>query len=75
MPVPWWLAFGLMLAAIAVALWRFRRTPAGFAAAVPIAYFLFFAFGKQAFANYYFLVIGATCCAIATLDSPALAET
>ena len=25
----------------------------------------FIAFNKQAFANYYFFVIGATCCAIA----------
>jgi hypothetical protein len=45
--------------ASAIALWRLPRTPAGFAAAVALTFFAFFAFNKQAFCNYYFFVIGA----------------
>jgi hypothetical protein len=46
--------------------WRHgARTPAGFAAGVALIYLLFFALNKQAFANYYYFVIGAICCAIA----------
>lgn len=41
------------------------RTPAGFPASTALVYVLFFAFNRQAFANYYYLVIGAMCCAIA----------
>jgi hypothetical protein len=75
LPVPWWLAFVLLLVAIAIALWSLPRTTAAFASAVALCYFVFFAFAKQAFANYYFLVIGAACCAIATIGSPAPVET
>jgi len=52
-------------AAIALCLWRAPRTPAGFAASVGFIMLVFFAFSKQAFANYYFFVIGALCCAVA----------
>ena len=52
-------------AAIALCLWRSPRTPAGFAASVGLIMLVFFAFSKQAFANYYFFVIGAMCCAVA----------
>jgi hypothetical protein len=45
--------------AAAISLWRLPRTPAGFAAAVALTFFAFFAFNKQAFCNYYFFVIGA----------------
>ncbi len=51
--------------ALALSLWRAPRTPAGFAAALALTALVFFAFNKQAFANYYFFVIGALCCAIA----------
>jgi hypothetical protein len=58
----------LSFAAAAVALGlvlRFApRTPAGTAASVAFVYFAFFAWNKQAFANYYFFVIGALCCAV-----------
>jgi hypothetical protein len=33
---------------------------------------VFFAFNKQAFANYYFLVVGTLCCAFAALPLNAL---
>ena len=58
-------AFAVLLA-LGLALWRAPRTPLGFAAALALAALVFFAFNKQAFANYYFFVIGALCCAIAS---------
>lgn len=50
--------------ALALAVRRAPRTPAGFAAALSLICLAFFAFNKQAFCNYYYFVIGATCCAI-----------
>lgn len=58
---PSWVAFVALAAAIAWA-W-FRRL--SFAAAVAVCFFAFFAFNKQAFANYYYFVIAALCCAAA----------
>jgi hypothetical protein len=43
------------------------RSPAGFAAALAFSLGLFFAFNKQAFCNYYFLVIGVLCSALAAI--------
>ncbi len=60
-----------VLLALGLALWRAPRTPLGFAAALALAALVFFAFNKQAFANYYFFVIGALCCAIASCGPPA----
>ena len=62
--------FLALIAAIGLGLWRTPRTPAGFTAAVALAYFAFFAFSKQAFANYYFFVIGALCVAVAATAAP-----
>jgi len=42
-----------------LALVRTPRTPAGFAAATGVAFAVFFALNKQAFANYYYFAIGA----------------
>ncbi len=42
------------------------NTPAGFAASLAFSSFLTFAFGSKAFCNYYFFVVGAICCAIAS---------
>jgi hypothetical protein len=56
--------------AIALALWRAPRTPAGFAAASALVFLVFFAFNKQAFTNYYSLVIGALCTAAAAARLP-----
>lgn len=59
-------------AALALAflgVWRFLpRTPEGFTAAFAWCLMVFFAFSKQAFCNYYFLVIGTMCCAISALN-------
>ena len=54
------------LLALAFARWAAPRTPAGFAAGVSFVMLAFFAFNKQAFCNYYFFVIGAMCCAVAS---------
>lgn len=66
--LPAGLAFGAAAAALAVALWLLPRTQAGATAAMGFVYFAFFAFNKQAFANYYLFVIGALCCAVAALQ-------
>lgn len=63
--LPVWFAFIMPGGAIAFVLRQRARTPAAFAAAVALVFFLFFAFNKQAFCNYYFFVIGAMCCALA----------
>jgi hypothetical protein len=74
---PAWIAFAITIPTIVFCLRRCPRTPAGFAAALGLACFAFFAFNKQAFCNYYHLVIGALCCAAgasAPVDSPTACE-
>jgi hypothetical protein len=66
--LPTSIGFVVILAAAALVLWCIRPSPAGFALAVALIYFAFFAFSKQAFMNYYFLVIGAIWCAVAATD-------
>ena len=46
-------------AGMALALWRCPRTPSGFALAVAATYLPLFAFGKQAFTNYWFFASAA----------------
>lgn len=58
------------LAAVPVAfllLWRAPRTPYGFTWSMAVMYVVFFAFSKQAFANYYYLVIGALFIAVSAM--------
>lgn len=62
---PFWLAFVAMFLSAGLMLWRAPRGIAGFILAFALTYFAFFAFNKQAFANYYYLVLGALCCATA----------
>jgi hypothetical protein len=64
--------FAAMLGALLFALWRSPRSASGFAAASALVLLAFFVFGKQAFCNYYFVVIAALCCAVATAgpDAP-----
>jgi hypothetical protein len=59
-----WTAAAL-IAALAIVLPRTERTPAGVAASLAIVLMTTFAFGRKAFCNYYFFVIGALCCAVA----------
>jgi hypothetical protein len=62
---------GFIALAIAfLPVWRFApRTPTGFAISIAWCLEIFFAFNKQAFCNYYFLVIGAICCTLASLST------
>jgi hypothetical protein len=66
-----WLPFVGVTVIIPLCLWLWPRNAGAFAGAVAITYFAFFALNRQAFCNYYFLIIGAVCCAIAALDMPA----
>jgi hypothetical protein len=66
-----WSALLLGPAALALALWRAPRTPAGFAAATAFVFLVFFAWSQQAFCNYYFLPMAALCAAVANAqDEP-----
>lgn len=58
-----------MLLVFWVSLRKSRPDPAAFALAVSLCLLIFFAFNKQAFCNYYYLVIGALCAAVATSGS------
>ncbi len=62
------LGFAAIVPAGALAIVRAARTPSGFAATVGVVYLFFFAFNKQAFANYYYFIIGALCCAVAAIS-------
>ncbi len=64
---PMWTPFLVVIPAVIVAVRRCSRTPAGFAAAVALICFVFFAFNKQAFCNYYFFVIGAAFWSVAAM--------
>jgi hypothetical protein len=69
-----WIPF-VALAFAYFLVWKFLpRTPTGFAAAISLCLFMFFAFSKQAFCNYYFLVIGSICCAWSALQSGELSK-
>lgn len=52
--LPGWIAFVTGGVATGFALWRGRRSPAGFAAASAVVLLAFFLFSKQAFMNYYY---------------------
>ncbi len=63
--LPVWIAFlGGGAALLAVSRWA-PRTPAGFAGATAIFLLVFFLLSKQAFMNYYYLVMVAVSCAVA----------
>ena len=73
-PPPALISFVVAAAASVLALWRLPRTPAGFAMAIAMTFFGFFAFNKQAFANYYFFVIGALYATVAACRPPEAGE-
>ncbi len=68
--LPFWLCFLTVPMVWALAFWRAPRTPAGFAMTAAVLVGMFFAFAKQAFANYYFFVVAASCLAAAALAPP-----
>ena len=57
--LPAWLCFVAIVPATFLALWRRRVTAFGFPLATAFVLLVFFAFGKQAFVNYYHFVFGA----------------
>jgi hypothetical protein len=71
--LPAWVPLALAVAAMTFALRKLPRTPAACASVIAGTYLVFFVFNKQAFCNYYFLVIGALCCSIAVFK-PGRAE-
>lgn len=62
--LPWLGFFTAGIAGVYVA-WRRDTAPAAIARNVALIYLAFFALSKQAFYNYYFLVLGILCCAMA----------
>ena len=68
--LPQWLPFVVAILAGGFAMVRAPRNTSGFAAAVSLILICFFALAKQAFCNYYLLIIGALCCCVATADEP-----
>ncbi len=67
---PTWIGAIVGAAAVALVLWKAPRTPTGFAMGVTLVTTLFFAFSKQAFANYYYFTIATACWAIAACAAP-----
>jgi hypothetical protein len=63
--LPQWIGWAIVVPATLVALRSAPRTASGFAMATGFVFFTFFAFSKQAFANYYVFVIGALAVAAA----------
>lgn len=70
-PAHWtWIPFVACGFAACLLLVVARKREVGFAAASGIVFLVFFALNKQAFANYYYLVFGAFCCACVELNTP-----
>jgi hypothetical protein len=67
---PEWLALVAAAVVAGACLVRCKRSPAGFAFAITTTYLTFFAVNKQAFANYYFYVIGGMCVTIGLIAKP-----
>lgn len=63
------ISFVFAFGAVGLALWRNRKTPAGFTAALAFSFLLFFWFAKQAFTNYYYLALAALVCAAAVAST------
>lgn len=57
--------FVVSVAVTGLVMWRAPRTVGGFVAGVTVVYLAFFATNKQAFCNYYYLVMGAAALAAA----------
>lgn len=66
--LPWML--GGTLTALLAVLGRGRRGPAAFVTGAALVYAVFIALSKQSFCNYWWFVLGAICCGIATSSLP-----
>lgn len=62
--------FDLMIAfaALGLAMWLAPRSPSAFAGAVAAMYFVLFLFSVNSFCNYYYMVLGLLCIAVAFAD-------
>jgi hypothetical protein len=70
-----YISFGILVIVLFL-VWRYgQRSPSGYAAAMAFCLGIFFAFSKQAFCNYYFLVIGLLSAAIAAIPTLDISET
>jgi hypothetical protein len=67
-PPPVWVAFLALGAAGFFLLKRLHPSSSGFATSLAVMYLVFFSLNKQAFLNYYFLVVACLCGAIAAAD-------
>lgn len=68
------LSFVAALPPLLLGLWRAPRTPSGFALTFAVTLLSFFFFAKQAFTNYYFLVVGGLCVAFGAALNPSAPE-
>jgi hypothetical protein len=59
-----WLGFVTGVAAIVFVSFTRQEGPGALARNAAFIFLAFFAFSKQAFYNYYFLVVGCLCCAL-----------
>jgi hypothetical protein len=66
--IPGWVPFLLTAAAIVFVVRKAPATTTAISSAVAFVLIVFFVFNKNAFCNYYYLIIGALACAIATAD-------
>ena len=66
--LPFWLPFSLAIAATIWALKVAPRNVHGFCAACTLVFFVFVAWNKQAFINYYFVIFAMLCCTLATFN-------
>lgn len=66
-----WLPLAAGLGTACLVAWRAPRTPAGFAGGIAVTLLVTFMLSKQAFANYYFLALGALLVAAGTWTGPA----
>ncbi|MBI3071559.1 MAG: hypothetical protein HYY84_05455 [Deltaproteobacteria bacterium] len=62
-----WVGLVGMAVPLGLAYWRGVRSPSGFATSVAALYFVAFSFSVAAHCNYYYLVIGLLCIAVAVM--------
>ena len=66
-PIPWWAVTPLWLGGIGFFAWRMPRTLSGFLFAAASTWLFFFMMGKQAFMNYFYVIIFTLILAVAAM--------
>ena len=69
-PPPGWMSYASAMLALAICLWRAPRNASGFCLSMAIIFLAMFSLARQAFCNYYFMIMGALCCSLAAWDTP-----